>query len=191
MKDELCFAIYNTNPSEYSDNLIYINEQQSPENIQIECLSVEDAEDKYTAYNEIMMASDAKYKVYIESDTYIVNKNFVKDVIRIFQQDSTIGVIGILGAKSLPQDEKKVYGKVIYDSLEHGAYVKEYFMPENVWENVDTIEDILIVTSCDIPWQGGCSQNNINKQHCQAIQKAGYKIVVARQEIPWCLKETV
>ena len=80
---KICFIIYKDKNAKYSDNLEYIRSLNIPDGMQIECLSIEDNESKFSAYNEGTEASDAKYKVYMECSTYIVNKNFIYDILSI------------------------------------------------------------------------------------------------------------
>lgn len=185
--NKICFAIYD-NGQTYSDNIVYISELYAADGMWPECMSAGQEGNKYEAYNEMMKASDAKYKVYCESDVYIVNKEFIRDAVDIFQADSTIGAISVKGEKYLPSGGKETYGKVIFDSLEEGVYVKEYLPVENQWKEVDEIEDFFIITACDIPWNSE-EQDNCNKKHCRDLQRAGYKVVVAGQGKPWCIKE--
>ena len=53
---------------------------------------------KYTNYNSLMQSSDAKYKIYIDENAIIVNENFLNDIIKIFESDKNIGIIGCSGA---------------------------------------------------------------------------------------------
>ena len=50
-----------------------------------------------------MQSCDAKYKIYMHQDVFIHNRNFLKKVIEIFQEDNQIGLIGMVGRKELPE----------------------------------------------------------------------------------------
>lgn len=53
-------------------------------------------------YNAGMQASDAKYKVYLHQDTLILNRNFISDLLQVFNSDKAIGMLGVLGMEKVP-----------------------------------------------------------------------------------------
>ena len=53
---------------------------------------------KYANYNSAMQSSDAKYKIYIDENAVMVNENFLSSIIKIFESDKNIGIIGCSGA---------------------------------------------------------------------------------------------
>lgn len=57
--------------------------------------------EKYRAYDEAMNQSDARYKIYLDERAVIQNENLLSDVLKIFQSDDKIGVIGTSGAVEL------------------------------------------------------------------------------------------
>lgn len=54
--------------------------------------SIPDAEYITQAYNAAMQASDAKYKIYLHQDVFLLNKKLIEDILEIFK-DETIGMI--------------------------------------------------------------------------------------------------
>ena len=91
---KICFIICSTSRLYTEECLHYINHLNVPEGYQVDALTVEDAKSMAAGYNEAMQASDAKYKVYLHQDVFIINHDFIKDVLEIFQKDSQIGMIG-------------------------------------------------------------------------------------------------
>ena len=55
-------------------------------------------------FNEAMQLSDAKYKVFLHQDVFIVYKNFIRDLLWIFDQDKEIGMIGMVGSPVMPAE---------------------------------------------------------------------------------------
>ncbi len=186
---KICFIIHNDNKMSYSDNVEYIKALNVPRGMEAECLTVESDQSKFEAYNEGMYASDAKYKVYIGYNTYIINKNIIYDILNIFENDKQAAMIGIVGRKgvSTMESEAVMYGKIMQDSITSGIKVKEFHNVEKTTEIVNFMNDILIATSQDMVWgEAICAMTD------------GYlymtderKMVVARQVDPWCFKETI
>ena len=50
-----------------------------------------------------MQKTDAKYKVYLHQNVFIINQNFIKDILDIFQQNKNIGLLGVAGGRSYRQ----------------------------------------------------------------------------------------
>lgn len=186
----VCFIIC-SNHSIYTEECIYyIEHLKVPEGYQIEVLTIHDAKSMTAGYNEGMRASDAKYKVYLHQDAFIVNHNFIQDILDIFMQDASIGMIGMVGSRRLP------YNGVMWEGERCGglynwkvASTREVWMEENVFSEVEVIDGFLMASQYDIPWREDlfdkwdfydCSQSKEFARH-------GYKVVVPKMEKPWCL----
>lgn len=57
-----------------------------------------------SAYNEAMDSSDAKYKIYIHQDTFLIYRNLLCEMIRFFMDNTQVGMIGVLGRSAAKQD---------------------------------------------------------------------------------------
>ena len=69
------------------NNKEYLDEQRKyienliiPNGMQLDILVVEGAKSMTSGYNEGMANSDAKYKIYMHQDTFIVNRNIISDL---------------------------------------------------------------------------------------------------------------
>lgn len=69
-----------------------------PDEIVAEIFPITGAASMASSYNYGMSLSDAKYKVYLRQDVFIINKNFINDITRIFVDNPDIGMIGMVGA---------------------------------------------------------------------------------------------
>jgi len=81
---------------------LYIQSLNIPIGYEIETIPVENAVSMCTGYNFAMQKTDAKYKVYLHQNVFIINQNFIKDILDIFQQNKNIGLLGVAGGKVLP-----------------------------------------------------------------------------------------
>ena len=101
---KFAFIICSNHPLLLDECLYYINNLVIPEGYCIDVLTIQDASSMTSAYNEAMTASDAKYKIYMHQDVYLLNRNFLTDLLAIFQSNSRIGLVGMVGYKSIASD---------------------------------------------------------------------------------------
>ena len=190
---KVCFIICSNDQLYTEECLYYINHLHIPDRYQVDALTVEGAVSMAAGYNEGMQASDAKYKVYLHQDTFIVNLDFIQDFLDIFQSDERIGMIGMIGSPKLPASG------IMWEAERCGAiYVPAYNKDplfragdSNLTE-VEAVDGLLMITQYDIPWREDifnrwdfydCSQS-------QEFIRHGYKVVVPKLEEPWCLHDS-
>lgn len=101
---KFAFIICSNHPILLDECLYYINNLVIPEGYSIDVLTIQDAGSMTSAYNEAMTASDAKYKIYMHQDVYLLNRNFLTDLLAIFQSNPRIGLVGMVGYKSIASD---------------------------------------------------------------------------------------
>ena len=90
---KICFIMCVNNEDYMEEQVAYLNHLQVPEGYEIDVLNVYGATSMTSGYNEAMHASDAKYKVYLHQDTFIINPNFIADLLEIFEEEQ-IGLVG-------------------------------------------------------------------------------------------------
>lgn len=190
---KVCFILCSSDRLYTQECLHYIHHLNIPEGYEIEALTVEDAGSMAAGYNEAMRASDAKYKVYLHQDVFIVNHDFIQDIVDIFQKDRKIGMIGMIGSPRLPASA------VMWEGERCGAiYVPAYLHDSlsraagSVPAEVEAIDGLLMITQYDIPWREDlfdkwdfydCSQS-------QEFIRRGYKVVVPAMDEPWCMHDS-
>ncbi|MBO6235941.1 MAG: glycosyltransferase family protein, partial [Schwartzia sp.] len=114
---KIAFITCVNDEKQYEECLLYLRHLRLPKEMAAEYLPVCGAASMAAGYNAAMTSSDAMYKVYLHQDTLVVNKDFVRDMIRIFE-DESIGMIGMVGCRSLPAsgiwwDGMRCYGRVL------------------------------------------------------------------------------
>lgn len=191
---EIGFIICSNNQLYTAECLYYINHLNIPKGYQIDILTVEDAKSMTAGYNEAMQYSKAKYKVYLHQDTFIVNPNFIQDILDIFQSDEQIGMIGNVGAVTMPDSgimwETNRYG-MLYEQRVYETKLLSNPVNERKYLEVEAIDGFLMITQYDIAWREDlfnhwdfydCSQS------MEFIRK-GYKVVVPAMKKPWCVHD--
>ena len=192
---QICFIICTNNPIYAEECIHYINHLIVPEGIDVDILTVEEAKSMTAGYNEAMHCTEARYKVYLHHDTFIINRNFIKDCLDIFMNHSEIGMIGNVGVKTMPASG------VMWDGDRYGMLYEQHIYETKLLCNavssslkymqVDAIDGFLMVTQYDIPWREDlfdkwdfydCSQSMEFIRH-------GYQVVVPSMREPWCVHD--
>lgn len=192
-KMQICFIICTNDPVYADECVYYINQLIVPDGYHIDILTVEDAKSMTSGYNEAMQHSKAKYKVYLHHDTFIVYPHFLRDILRIFQSDGEIGMIGVIGAPRIPENgimwDEKRYG-MIYEQ-----HIYETVMLSNPCthplEEVEAIDGLLMATQYDIAWREDLFDKWDFYDCSQSMEfiRRGYKVVVPKTEEPWCVHD--
>ncbi len=192
---KICFIICSNNQLYLDECLFYISQLEIPEGYSVDVMSIAEAKSMTSGYNEGMKATDAKYKVYIHQDVFILYKGFLKAVIDIFKSDSKIGMIGMVGAPKMSASGVMWFGMregSLY-MLRHcqESYQEYEYRLEDGLHDVEAVDGLMIITSVDLPWRedifDGWDYYDVS-QSFEFLRK-GYRVVVPEQRNPWCLHE--
>ena len=190
---KICFIMC-VNDSQYeAEAAYYINRLNVPEGYSIDFLSVWDASGMAAGYNEAMSVSDAKYKVYLHQDTMIVERDFIAKMLDIFH-NSSVGMIGMVGSVSLPEDYIMWHG----DRIGHLYCCNVTHMDDwligtvkGEYQEVEAIDGFIMVTQYDIHWRDDVFDKWDFYDVSQSFEfrNAGYKVVVPDMKTPWCIHD--
>ena len=100
---KICFILCVNNDMYLDECVYYINKLEIPTEYEIDIITVRDADSMTSGYNAAMQTSDAKYKIYIHQDVFLIKKDMIYDILRIFE-DNNIGMIGMIGTQKIPDD---------------------------------------------------------------------------------------
>jgi hypothetical protein len=184
----------------YNDNLCYreceryINALSVPSNIETGIIGISDAVFLTEGYNRAMHNSDARYKVYLHQDVFIINTHFIEDVLTIFKEDDSIGMIGVLGRSE--RDFSACYWKTWNIGRTYAAtpvtHVDMNFQSfgQQIRDAV-AIDGMMMITQYDVEWRedllDGFDFYDISQS--EEFLRAGYRIVVPFQDKPWCIHD--
>lgn len=190
---EICFIMCVNHDKYEQEAMYYIQNLLIPDGYKIDVISVKDANSITEGYNAAMMSSNAKYKIYMHQDVFIVNKKLLENMLTIFK-DNTIGMIGMVGCKKLSSHgimwHSKRVGK-LYGSIPRCSGKGTYGEIEGKFEDVEAIDGFLMITQYDIPWRedlfDGWDFYDISQS--MEMRKKGYRIVVPNQSEPWCIHD--
>ena len=152
----------------------YIQQLYIPKGFKTDIIGIRDAEDMMEAYNAAMQECDARYKVYLEQHTFIVNQYFLYEILDAFHQNTNLGMLGVLGGSEPDGEFDK--GRILLWSEEGIGEVN--YQRENACEKVAVLSDVLLATQYDLEWQ---------ENPCGNFVDHGYEVAVPFQKSPWCV----
>lgn len=191
---EIAFVICKNNSLWYEECIRYIQDLHVPEGYNIDIISIEKVESMAAAYNAAMDASEAKYKVYLHQDVFILNRDFIADILKIFQEDNSVGMIGMVGCRELPAGSECCNhwdtGRVLaYD----GTNVQDLDL-RKCQDNdadcviVEAIDGFIMATQYDYKWQEEVRDgwHRCDFPQVLEMQRHERRVVVPYQAEPWC-----
>ena len=156
---KFCFIIC-TNNNLYLDECIhYLKHLVIPEGYELDLISITEAASMTAGYQEAMENSDAKYKIYLHQDVFVLNKNFLIDLLSIFQADLQIGMIGMVGYETVSPNGIMWHvprSGSIFRKKDASSYPPleqyQYSLIQDSFSYVAEIDGILMATCVDLTW---------------------------------------
>ena len=178
----------------YSECLLYLKHLKIPENMTAEFIDIRNAASMTAGYNRAMKNSNAKYKIYLHQDTFVVNKNLIADLLKIFA-DKSIGAVGVIGCMNLPAtgvwwDGMRTYGRVLHACEPESVVDSHCDEPEGDFQVVESVDGLFIATQYDLNWREDLFDgwHLYDTSLCKEMSRVGYKIVIPNQKNDfWCI----
>lgn len=189
---KIAFIICTNNKMYFEECVHYLSYLNVPDGFETELLAIEDAEYMTKAYNQAMSASDAKYKVYLHQDVFILHKDFLYEILEIFKNPD-VGMIGMAGT----DDVRKFMSTLmwskgsVYMTTVKTAYPIVFGEIANTCAKVQAIDGMIMVTQYDYPWR----EDKYTGWHFYDLAQSmvflenGKDIVVPKQETPWVMHD--
>lgn len=189
----ICFIIVVNNEDAFDECKFYIDNLDIPEGVTLDIKTIKNTENLCKSYNIGMRSSNAKYKVYIHEDVLIVNKRFIYNLIDTFEKDDRLGLLGVCGAKKLPDnaiwwEAEKLVGQV-YDCHTGRISLLSFKEVNNGFEEVETIDGLIMISQYDIKWREDFFDKGYfyDIAQCTEFINNGYKVGVVDQNKAWCI----
>lgn len=178
--------------------LHYIDHLIIPDGYEIDLLTITEASCMTQGYNEAMQASDARYKIYMHQDVFILNKNILGDLLSVFMSDPQIGMVGMVGYERISPDGIMWHGKRLgnlYVDNPNTPYPAlsdyRYHVTRDSYNYAAEIDGFFMATCQDLLWDTDRLDGWDFYDAFQSIRflLAGYKIAVPFQRHPWCMHD--
>lgn len=198
---KFAFIICTNNETLLSECLHYLNLLIVPDSYEMDILTIHDAACMTAGYNEGMAATDARYKIYMHQDVFITNPHFLTDILSVFESDSTIGMIGMVGYPVVAQTGIMWHGKRIgavplYGSSKHAYPEVDYHTYRYDFSNdgildAALIDGLMMITQYDLPWDDEILRDWDFYDAFQSMNFLlhGYRVVVPVQTLPWFIHD--
>lgn len=137
----------------YRECIFYLDRLIIPEGFSFEVFAISEANSIFEAYNRAMNQSDAKYKVYMHQDVFLIEKNILSRCIEFFKMHKQAGMIGVLGGRRVPENRR------FYRSWDVGYVLacsekKAYYNDlERSTQMVKAIDGMFMMTQYDLLWR--------------------------------------
>lgn len=190
-KRKIAFIICVNDELFFNECQLYINQLDVPEGFVVEIIPIRGAKSMCNGYNMGMAKTDAKYKVYMHQDVFIINPNFLNDILEVFKINWKIGMIGVMGSPIMPASGVPVHGERqgnLYEFDNENVDFNGYaFKKEHDIYDVQCIDGLIMATKEDIPWREDIFDGWDFYDASQSIEFArrGFRVVVPEQKKPW------
>lgn len=190
---KICFIACVNDERLYEESVLYLEQLAVPTGMEVELIAVRGAESMSAGYQEAMEASNAKYKIYIHQDVFIVDRNILPTLTDTFRKNRDIGMIGAMGAGELAWERPiwwesslrygKGYNKKSVEEIQLSVYGE--FTGEFVF--VQAVDGVFMATQYDLPWRKDLFKNwhFYDISQSQEFIRRGYRVAVISQQEPW------
>lgn len=173
--------------------------QQLPEGMEAEFVPIRGAQSMCAGYQLGQERSRAKYKLYLHQDCLLQREDAVKRMLSVFAHYPKAGLVGLAGARKLPEYGMWWLGEEVY-----------YYLAEQTGDTIQlhaagttggaealevaAVDGVLMLTAVDIPWRSDIftGWHFYDISMCMEMRWRGYEVYVPNQEQmrPWALHRT-
>lgn len=192
---KILFIICSNNSIYLNECIWYISKLNIPDGYIVDVVSIEGAESISQGYNEGMRSSNAKYKIYLHQDVFLLNVNIIFELLDVFVKDPKVGMVGVIGGVNLPQNA------ILWNSWNIGVtygcngkqcvLVKGYIPKRNCCLEAEALDGMFLATQYDLEWREdlGLKWDGYDISQSLEYRRKGYKIVVPYQSEAWCFHD--
>lgn len=187
MKNKISFVLYGDNEWILSENQNYINSLNLPNDTNIEVFRIMNKGSLASCLEFGRKQSDAKYKIYLDQNAYIIDKNFIFKIISTFEKHPKLGILGVRGYYlDTEKNEMKFLGNNLYH--QYGYNSKISILKEGEATGVIAalaLDKHVMITTVDTPWADDDSNTNIVKS--VELRHMGFETAVLIDDNPMVL----
>ena len=130
----------------------------------------------------------------MHQDVFICNRDFLKNIVDIFQTNEKVGMIGMVGGVGMPKTGVAylAWNEGIVDCREPDLAYHLICGESKQDVLVDAIDGLLMATQYDVSWREDLFENFDFYDVSQSFEmkRAGYDIVVPYQKEPWVIHDS-
>ncbi len=176
----------------FEEAVYYLEKQNLPDGFFMEILPVRGASSITSGYNWAMEKSDARYKVYMHQDVFLVYRETLRQIVHIFQQDAQIGMAGMIGCAKAEKrgcwwNSKRGQGAYTDNHIDGMKFYRSGEKSANGYMDIEMADGLFLATQYDVRWREDVFDgwHFYDASQCMEFLRCGYKIVVPWQDFPW------
>lgn len=188
--NQIAVIICSNNARYQMECMLYLQRQILPKNFQAEVLIVTGAKSMCQGYNEAMKCSNARYKVYMHHDTFLVHRECLLNTVSMLEQNENIGLLGVAGAMGKLEDG--IWWNARPENLKYSLF--QYVgVGVNVIQTasglytVTAMDGVYMAAKHDVEWREDLftGWHFYDISQCREYEKAGMELKVLCDDKPW------
>lgn len=187
MKNKISFILYGDDDWILSENINYVNILNIPDDIVVEIIKITNRYGLVDYLEYGRKQSNAKYKVYLDQNAYIIDKDFILKILSSFKKNPQLGLLGVRGYYKDPQNGELIFlGNNMYRKYAYNSKITT--LREGEHEGLITtlaLDSHVMITSIDTPWSGGDINTSIAKS--VELKHMGFETAVMINSKPMIL----
>ena len=190
---KILFIINKTSDEKYKDCIEAINALKRPLLYSLKFASYT-AGDVFTisdAYLALYEKENPDISIIMDDTVLLVNENLLRDIVKIFKTDPLVRLIGMKGAKQLPDsgiidEADSIYGGLYEMNPQGEVFEKKYNNIQAEFVQVEAVSSTMVAIKGYIPIWRGIGNRYIGEILSVATAIQGYKVVIPRNSNTWC-----
>ncbi|PLR78238.1 hypothetical protein CU633_06900 [Bacillus sp. V3-13] len=147
---QICFIYQVKDERKFLESIEYIKALHVPEDHAIEIITIHHP-------NEVNDKTNANYKIFISEDVFILDKNFLLQLIKVFNDDSSLGLLGVAGSKIIPEsliwlESNHKVGQFYTSRQGHISRIAYSESTNDLYEEVSLLEGSLLATQLNFDY---------------------------------------
>ena len=181
--EEVAFILCASKREYVEELLLYLQRQRLAKEMRGSIYIVWNSKSMTSGYNIAMHLSKAKYKIYIHQDTFIFDRDYVRKLIEVMEEDD-YDLLGLAGCDNVPSDGRWGYSPqeeihmCLYQDMV--LYIMNSVTEKPEVRTIETaIEDgVLLATRRNVPWREDLFRyyHFYDLSECLEYRKKGYKV---------------
>lgn len=178
----VCFITCVDQEELYAKCLWHVHQQNVPDGWSVKTIALRGCRSMTTCYNQALMGAQAKYKIYLHQDVWIVEPDFLARALSLLERFPDLGLIGVVGARTLPPsgvwwESGDRVGKVI--ALWPAEELLDFGEPVGAFADVAALDGLLLMTQNDVTWDERLDGFHFyDTSQCLRFRQQGYKVGV-------------
>lgn len=191
---KICFISVRNEDYKFERLLNSIRNLKVPDDCSISFLEASSEDGIASAYEEARQLSKAEINIYIDGNAEIIKDDFLYSLLDIYETDSEIAIVGVLGAGYIPtsgfaNESSKIYGSYKNEDgrTKQGCDIDKKIIP------VMCVEGFFMAIKGKISWRKDLFHGKAfyDTAQCMEYMRAGLKSVVIKEDEPWIKFERV